>query len=93
MSSEMVDSLARVLHIVLEERIGDEELDQKKQRNIEHIWKQNRKRLQNYTVVAAATDLEDEDDNVAELLALAEQATLVEDNVEKMSGSGLSKQQ
>eukprot|EP00539_Tryblionella_compressa_P005549 CAMPEP_0178754814 /NCGR_PEP_ID=MMETSP0744-20121128/12368_1 /TAXON_ID=913974 /ORGANISM="Nitzschia punctata, Strain CCMP561" /LENGTH=205 /DNA_ID=CAMNT_0020408767 /DNA_START=41 /DNA_END=658 /DNA_ORIENTATION=- len=43
-----VDAVARMLHKKLEERIGDEGLDDeiKKERNIERIWQENRKKME-----------------------------------------------
>jgi hypothetical protein len=65
LSRSRMDALTRVLRQKLEERIGDEGMDDdtKKERGIERIWKQNQQKLQS-----------DGDDDMASLLALAEEA-------------------
>jgi hypothetical protein len=66
LSAEQIEAVTLVLRRKLEERIGDEGLDEdaKKERNIERIWKENQQTLDK-------NKEEGDNDDVAELLAMA----------------------
>jgi hypothetical protein len=91
-ASAVVDDsvIVSILRQKLEDRIGDEGLDDeaKKQRNIDRIWKENQKRLQQSTSLEDLVVTGDnvDDTSVEELLALASQDN--NSNEQPSSGSG-----
>ncbi|KAG7374649.1 hypothetical protein IV203_013744 [Nitzschia inconspicua] len=64
LSPEQVETIVQILRSKLEERIGDEGLDDdaKKEINIERIWKENQEKLESD---------DNGDDNMSDLIALA----------------------
>ncbi|KAL3896154.1 MAG: hypothetical protein SGARI_007247, partial [Bacillariaceae sp.] len=72
LDQSQTDAIAQLLRQKLEERIGDEGLDDeiKKERGIERVWKQNQQQVE--------SDDDDKEEDIAGLLALAQEAALDE---------------